>query len=527
MKTPVPSERCSLSALVGGTVYLGEGRVIDPGYVIFRGARIEEVGALSAFTRNPDIEVLEVEGKLVLPGLVDSHLHLVGYAKSLVEPNLADTRSLDEGLEIIRSRVARMPKGAWLTGRGWDKQRWGLTEFPTRWALDSVAPDNPVSLRSRDGHLVWVNSAALSEAGLAEKALRVEGGEMAVDGSGCPTGILKENAANLLELRTDRAETWILDAVRQACEKLVGFGLTGVHTIEGAADARVLTGAVEAGCVPLNLFRMREVLEPDEIDPLEPSSEIACIKTYADGALGSQTASMLEPYCSQPANSGIAVASRQKLLDIVLRALAKGFAVAVHAIGDRANRDILDVYEEVKRNGRYGDALLRVEHAQVLRPEDMPRFGHLGVIASMQPVHLLSDRAVTEHYWGARSGNAYAWKRIITGGGRVAFGSDAPIESPDPLWGIHAAATRCDPAEPDLGPWCSAERLEVWQAIDCYTAGGAAARGALPEGGRIEVGARSDFTILDRNVLASREPDSILDTRVICTIIGGQVLFYA
>jgi predicted amidohydrolase YtcJ len=329
------------------------------------------------------------------------------------------------------------------------------------------------------------------------------------------------------------------------------MGLTGAHTIETRAMAEVLDQACRDGRVSIDLFRMREVLEPEEIDGLTPSSRLECIKTYADGTLGSQTASMLEAFSGDPGNFGIPYAPKQKLREIAFRAAAKGFAVSIHAIGDRANREVLDIYEELRASGRGSDALLRVEHAQVLSPQDIPRFGRLRVVASMQPVHLVSDRPVAERYWGARARTAYAWKKIMTQGGTVAFGSDAPIEGADPLKGIHAAVTRSDPARLDLGAWFPEERLEAWQAVDCYTAGAAAASGRGAQGraardegaqagaarsgggqvgvargrassGTIEVGSRPCLTVLDTDIVSAADPDAILGARVVATVVDGE-----
>jgi predicted amidohydrolase YtcJ len=254
---------------------------------------------------------------------------------------------------------------------------------------------------------------------------------------------------------------------------------------------------------------------------------VECIKTYADGTLGSQTASMLEPFAGQPGNIGIAFAPREKLWDIVTRSVDAGFAMSVHAIGDRANMEVLDIYEAVRRSSRGRQALLRVEHAQILRPEDMPRFGVLAVPASMQPIHLVADRAVADRYWGDRSGNAYAWKRILETGGVVAFGSDAPIESPDPLRGIHAAVTRRGPAEPESSPWYPRERLAAWQCLDCYTLGGATACGRVRDTGRVSAGYRANLTVLDTDILSVADPDEILGARVVGTVVGGVSEFYA
>lgn len=514
-------------ALVNCVVYLGQGNSIAKGYVVFTAERVEEVGAFAHFNRTSDTEVTDLRGALVLPGLVDSHIHLMNYAKSLIEVDLADTHSLEEGLRALGARVKGLSPNEWLCGRGWDKQRWRLEGFPTRWMLDRVAPENPVALTSRDGHLLWLNSAAMQALGLADKAVPVEGGQIAVDRTGRPTGIFKERAANLaLDRLGAPAQSRLLDAVSQACGNLCRMGITGAHTIEAHAMAAVLDQASRSGKVSINLFRMREVLEPEEIDNLAPSAGAECVKTYADGTLGSQTASMLEPFSGQPDNLGIPFAPKEKLREIAFRAAGRGFAVSIHAIGDRANREVLDIYEELRQAGGGRAALLRVEHAQVVSSQDIPRFRGLGVVASMQPVHLVPDRPVAELYWGDRSSNAYAWKKIMAGGGTVAFGSDAPIESPDPLKGIHAAVTRSDPARRDLGPWFPEERLEVWQALDCYSRGAAAASRQAASG-YIEQGSRPDFTIIDTDILSAVDPEAILGTRVVATVVGGVLHTHA
>ena len=533
-------------AFTNCTIYLGGGKRIPRGFVLFDGPQIERIGPESDFQQPAGVEVTDLAGGLVLPGLVDSHIHLVCYANSLISMDLAETPSLDAGLEAVRTWVAGVPRGAWVCGRGWDKQRWRLDGVPTRWALDQAAPDHPVLLTSRDGHLAWLNSAALERLGLADRAPVVEGGDIPVDASGVPMGVFKEKAASLVGAQVaDLSSDRVLNSIKPGCAALRRLGITAVHTIEDAAFSGLLDQAVERGDVSVDLFRMREVLEPEEIAHLTPSARVRCIKTYADGTLGSQTASMLEPFEGQPRNRGIAFAPAGKLRQIAERAVAGGFAVSVHAIGDRANKEMLDIYEGLRRgtgSGKGGGAggtaaLLRIEHAQVLRSEDIPRFADLRVIASMQPIHLVADRRVADRYWGARSANAYAWKRILDRGGVVAFGSDAPIESPDPLRGIHAAVTRTDPADPGAGPWFPEERLPVWQAIDCYTGGGCGLRAGRP----------ARVTVLDRDILGARDgsprdaggpdagapghgapdPRAILEARVVATVVAGEPEFYA
>ena len=508
-------------AFVNGTVYLGRGEAIDTGFVVTDGPTIAEVGGASDFRPASDLEIFDVSGCLVLPGLVDCHVHLVAYAFALVRLDLAATPSLEAGLAAIRAGLKGLPEGAWLLGRGWDKQRWGLEAFPTKGMLDAVAPDNPVALVSRDGHLMWVNSAAMTSLGL-HAGMEIEGGEIETGPDGEPTGILKEKAANLVLSRAYLEDPREADrVVRNACQKLIAYGLTCVHTVENADYAQLLDLILAGGPLDIDLVRMREVWGADEIDRLSPS-DCAFIKVLADGTLGSQTASMLEPYCGQPGNLGIQVVPKQQLHDMVLRSLKRGFSMAVHAIGDRANMQILDVYEALRHQARE-QSVLRVEHAQVLRSQDIPRFGRLGVIASMQPIHLVSDMGVADRYWGDRAGNAYAWKSIIEAGGTVAFGSDAPIEEPDPLKGIHAAVARTDPAGRRSSPWNPGQCLSVAQAIDAYTSGAAAASGRSHAAGKIAPGFNADLTILNRNILSAESPDILLETSVHSTVIRGRV----
>jgi predicted amidohydrolase YtcJ len=510
------------NAIINASVYLGGGELIPKGFVTWEGSRIGAVGVRSRFTRPPDMEVSDLAGMLVLPGLIDSHIHLVGYALALRRIDLADTRSAGEALKLIADRVRSLRKGEWLRGRGWDKQRWGLESFPDRGLLDAVTPDNPAAITSRDGHLVWVNSAGLAELGLDRTGIEVEGGEVETDTSGRPRGVFKEKAAELVltGLRRERPEE-VGPAVKDACRRLLGMGITGVHASENTSSSELLDHAVDRGFVDLKAVRMLEVGESRDIDAIQPESRIGVIKILADGTLGSQTAAMIDPYCGQPENRGILAVSTSKLRELVFHAIEAGFSVAVHAIGDRANREILDVYEEARGTRAGVGAVLRIEHAQVLRPDDIARLGRLGVVASMQPIHLVGDMRVAERYWGARSRYAYAFRSILGAGGGLAFGSDAPIEDPNPLKGIHAAVTRRDPSMPDSASWNPAERITVSEAVDAYTIGAARAAGIGGETGGIRPGTRADLTVLDCDITRG-DPDALLDARVVMTVVGGR-----
>jgi predicted amidohydrolase YtcJ len=513
----------SPGSITNAAVYIGRGELIERGFVTWEGGVITGAGPMAGYARRSGRPQYDLGGCLVVPGLVDCHIHLVGFALSLTRIDLSDTGSAEEGLERIAGFLEGMPAGVWLKGRGWDKQRWGMDGFPDRGMLDRVSPRNPVELWSRDGHILWVNSMAMELSGIG-RAGAVQGGEIERDREGRPTGIFKEQATKLITRRSGSEDVDAsCRAVESASAKLRALGLTGLHTSENEEYAEILAAAVGRGLVGLNLFRMFETDDPAQVGRIAEMPGVDCVKVLVDGALGSQTAGMLEPYCGGD-NLGVIAVPADRLRDIVSRARDSGLSLAVHAIGDKANREVLDVYEETSpaKDGRH--SVLRVEHAQLLHPDDVPRFGRLGVIASMQPIHLVSDTGVAGRYWGDRSRWAYAWGSISRGGGVLAFGSDAPIEEPDPLKGIHAAVTRRDPGREGSEPWYPEECIGVSEALDAYTQGAAFASGAAGRAGAIRPGRRADLTILTRNILRPGDPDAILETGIAGTVVAGDAL---
>ncbi|MGD9142083.1 MAG: amidohydrolase [bacterium] len=512
------------ASVLNAGVYLGGGRTIERGFVSWSGDTLTAVGPMDEYRPVAGAVEHDLGGCLVLPGLVDCHLHLVGYARALIRIDLSGTASLEDGLGLIADFISRLPKGAWLKGRGWDKQRWGMDAFPVREMLDRVSPENPVGLWSRDGHLMWANSLAIEASGAEDPSVRVDGGEIDRDEKGRPTGIFREHAVRLItSLSSDEDDDTVCRAIEEACGRLRRYGLTGLHVSESEESYERLRIARERGIVNLNLYNMLETEDPGRVEAVAATPGVDCVKVLVDGALGSQTASMLEPYCGSD-SVGVTAVPRDRLLAIVSAAIAHGKSLAVHAIGDRANRDVLDVFEEVAPLRRDRPLALRVEHAQLLHPDDMPRFGSLDVIASMQPIHLVSDIKVAEKYWGERSRGAYAWGSIRRGGGTLAFGSDAPIEEPDPLKGIHAAVTRRVPGDKASGSWYPGEGIEVWEAVDAYTRGAARASSSAAGAGALKPGYRADLTILTRNILSPEDPDAILEAGIAGTVAAGDAL---
>ncbi|MDR5709769.1 MAG: amidohydrolase [Armatimonadota bacterium] len=476
---------------------------------------------------------VDLEGLVVLPAFTDAHLHLVALGLSRRRVNLEGAGSLREAVLRVAEAVRRATPGSWILGRGWEPSRWPEGRLPSREDLDAVSPENPVALWSRDGHLLWCNSLALAQAGVGPGTPSPPGGVIEREGER-PTGVLREAATALVARAVPpppdgEVESAILEAVRDLHRR----GITGVHEMAGPAEDRsalaVLQRMHQAGTLRIRVAMAIPVQRLEEARRLGLRSglgdewlRVGFVKVFADGTLGSQTAAMLEPYEGQPQNSGVAAYEREELVDLVTRAARAGWSCAVHAIGDRANRWALDAFEAAQEVSRRGGLRHRVEHAQLVHPADLPRFGRLRVVASMQPLHCASDEALARQYWGARSRYAYAWRSLLRSGAVLAFGSDAPVESPDVLRSLYVAVFRRHPAGgQDLpGP---EETLSVREALRAYTLGPAYAAGEEHLKGSLEVGKVCDLVALDQDILQT--PEALPETRVRMTVLGGEVVF--
>ena len=424
----------------------------------------------------------DMAGRVILPGLIDAHLHLKAYALSLDKAD-CEAATLAECLERVRRRAIAEAPGQWLLGHGWNQNTWG--GWPTAADLDRVAPDNPVYLTAKSLHASWANSRALQLAGIGRTTPDPAGGRIQRDATGMPTGILLESAAELVSARIPDPEISALaDAIEKAQHVLWSYGLTGVHDF----DRRDCFMALQ------QLRRRRDLrLRVNKSIPLELLDAarelglgagfgdewlwIGSVKVFMDGALGPRTAAMFQPYEGEPENRGILNQDAEQLYEIGRRAAEVGLGMSVHAIGDRANHEVLDAYDHLRRHeSERGLPHLRhrIEHVQLLHAEDSERLAALDVIASMQPLHATSDMLMADQYWGARTAMAYAWKTQLDAGAHLAFGSDAPVESPNPFLGIHAAVTRRR-ADGSPGPdgWHPEQRLDLQAAIEGYTSGAA------------------------------------------------------
>jgi len=513
---------------------LVEAVAVQDGRIVARG------GARELRERFPRFRPVDLGGRTALPGFVDAHIHLPSYGLSLRRVELRRARSLREAVALVGAAVRQARPGEWVRGQGWDRNLWPEDRFPAREDLDAVAPSTPVALSSKDGHLLWVNSVALHLAGVDRRTPDPPGGEIARDRRGEPSGILKETARDLIwaAVPPEGAEQ-IDEAIRAAVAALHRMGLTGAHTfvgtaaLEGAPAFAALQRLAARGELRLRVWAAlpESALAPAAATGPRTGSgddwlRAGPVKIFADGTLGSQTAAMLEPFDGQPANTGIAIHPREELVALVRRAVEGGFWCALHAIGDRANRWALDALEAAQAVTRALGARHRIEHVQVLHPDDLPRLARLGVTASMQPIHATADRELADRYWGRRSRTAYAWRSLARAGTVLAFGSDAPVETPDVFQGLYAAVTRRRPGDPPERAWYPEEALDLAEAIRAYTLGPAYAAGMEGAQGRLAAGCFADLTVVDRDIFAV-EPEELLSARVAMTVVGGEVVYGA
>jgi hypothetical protein len=506
--------------------------------LVAAGGRLLAVGAVADLAAAfPQARRIDLLGLHVFPGLIDAHLHVVSYGMGLLQVELRETRSIGEAVRLIGQRAAGLPAATWILGRGWDKNVWAEGRWPTRADLDPATGGRPAAASSKDGHVLWVNTAALRQAGITRNTPDPPGGAIGRDAAGEPDGLLKEEAKTLVQrVIPDPTPAMRERAVREAQSEFHRLGLTGVHAFTGASaegpDQYATLQRLHSG----SELAIRTVATvPDRLlETVAASSlrtgtgdmmlRVGPLKIFADGTLGSQTASMLEPFDGQPDNVGIKVRTADEIDALVGRAVEAGLWTAIHAIGDRANHEVLNVLERHQTASRRAGARHRIEHVQLLHPADLPRLARLGVVASMQPIHATADRDIADRYWGERARWSYAWQSLAASGAVLAFGSDAPVETPDPWRGLYAAVTRRRVDEPDRDAWHPQERLLLAQAMRAYTQGAAFAAGSEGWQGTLDAGRVADFIVLDRDPHAE-SPAALLQVQVLATVVDGRVRY--
>ncbi|NCT68384.1 MAG: amidohydrolase [Rhodanobacteraceae bacterium] len=510
-----------------GQVRRFEALLVEHGKVVATGTN-DELAARAGTARIED-----GHGRTLLPGLIDAHGHVMGLGQMRTQADLSATKTLAEALAAVRTFAAREREAAWIRGRGWNQVVWQLGRFPTARELDAVTGSRPAWLERVDGHAGWANSAALKRAGIGKDTPDPPGGRIERDAQGAPTGLFVDAAMDLVARKlpapTARESAHALDL---ALAELARVGLTGVHDAGIDAETyRLYRRYADAHKLTARLYAMIGGVEAD-FDRIARDGPllgyggdfltVRSVKLYADGALGSRGAALLAPYSDDPGNRGLLFHTPEALTAMIGKALAKGYQVNVHAIGDRGDRTVLDAFAAAYR-AHGGEALRnRIEHAQVLALEDIPRFVPLKLIASMQPTHATSDMNMAEDRLGAaRLEGAYAWRRFLDQGTVIAGGSDFPVESPNPFFGLHAAVTRQDHANQPAGGWRAAQAMSRAEALRAFTLDAAYAAHQEKTLGTLEPGKWADFILVDRDYFAVPVQD-IWSTRVLETWVGGR-----
>jgi predicted amidohydrolase YtcJ len=502
--------------------------VVRDGRIAFVGRRAEVNPAVGETVR-------DLGGRAVLPGLVDAHGHLMHLARARLSFDARGLASEEEIAARVGERAASRPRGQWIGGRNWDQNLWPTRAFPTRASLDRTAPDHPVALVRIDGHATWANSAALAAAGIDRATPDPSGGLIARDAHGEPTGLLIDTAQRLLQRVEPRPSDDQFDrAVRECIGDCLAVGLTGIHEmgveLYALASYRRL---LERGQFPFrNYVAVARRSESTWAHYREVGPEtlgdgrvvVGAVKLLADGALGSRGAALHEPYCDDPGNTGLVLVPPEEIERTTLEAGALGFQVCVHAIGDRANTLVLDAFERALARAPRPDHRLRVEHAQILSERDIPRFRRLGVLPSMQATHCTSDMAwAVERLGPERLRGAYAWRSLLATGVVIAGGSDFPVESPNPFYGIHAAVARRPRSGDDPG-WQPAQRMTREEAVRSFTSWNAYASRQEREFGSLEAGKRADLVALSDDPFTCPEA-SLAEIRPVLTLVGGEIVF--
>jgi predicted amidohydrolase YtcJ len=473
----------------------------------------------------------DMGGRVIWPGLTDAHIHLQHYALSMQQVN-CETNTLSGCLQRLEKRTSETKAGEWIKGWGWNQNLWSAG-FGSASDLDSITPDNPVLLHAKSGHASWVNTLALNKAGITSSTPDPEGGVIQRDESGEATGILFETATELVSsVMPEPSVDELKKVVLAAQSKLLQFGLTGLHDFDGS----ILFSALQLLNNDAQL-KLR-VLKSIPLDMMQKSIElglrssfgndflkVGSVKVFSDGALGPQTAAMIEPFEKTEGELGILLLTSDQLFEYGKQAVLNGLSLAVHAIGDRANREVLDGFEKIRTfENEYNLPLLRhrIEHVQLLHPDDRNRLSELGIIASMQPIHTTSDIMIADKYWGERSEGAYVFRTLKDNGTRLTFGSDAPVETPNPFVGLHAAVTRRrSDGTPGIEGWYPEQKIDLKSALSFYTMGTAFASYSENKLGRLAPGFYADLIVLNDDPFSIPQAD-LIDIKPDATMVAGE-----
>lgn len=526
----LPAMADTLVDNVDGVTIDTEGKVLRfTGLVFDEDGKVTQV--LGRSDERPLVDYrLDGEGRVMIPGMIDAHVHVMDIGFAALTLDLSGTTSLEDALAKIKAFADENPGRPWILGRGWNQEKWGLGRFPTAAELDAVVADRPVWLERADNHANWGNTLAITTAGVTAKTPDPAGGKIIRETGGKPSGVFVDNAIGLVGkiVPPPRPEDRDL-AFARAQEVLLAKGVTAVADMgTEMADWGTFRRAGDSGRLRIRIMAYADSFETLElVAGPEPTGwlyddrlRMGGIKIYLDGALGSRGAILKAPYADEPGSRGLAFLSPAQLRNMMSRAAMDNFQTAVHAIGDAANAEVLAAVEELTESYA-GDRRWRIEHAQIIDTADIPRLGQNGIIASMQPLHQTSDRTMAEARLGPdRLDGAYPWRSVLDYGGRLAFGSDAPVEPADPFAGLAAAISRTDADGQPFGGWFPQQTVSREQALAGFTSGAAFAGYAEGRFGRLVPGERADFLLVDRDPLLAA-PDEIRQTQVAEVWIGG------
>ena len=508
---------------------VGSAIVIDRERIVAAGE------ANNLLTQYPNVEKQDMQGRVILPGLTDAHLHLKNYALSLQKID-CETETKEECLRRVEERLRQAQPNEWILGHGWNQNVWGT--WPTAAELDAIAPNHPVYLTAKSLHAAWANTAALKLAKITSQTPHPQNGQVQRDDKGNATGILLETAMKLVgEVIPEPTIAEIADAMEKAQSMLWKMGLTGVHDFDRRDSFMALQQLHAQGKLKLRVLKNIPVELLDQAYELglrggfgDEWLRIGSIKVFMDGALGPHTAAMFHPYIGEEDNRGILNMDGEELFEHGRKAAQIGLGLTVHAIGDRANHEVLNAYEQLRKyeNENKLPALRhRIEHVQVIHPDDAARLGRMNIIASMQPIHATSDMRMADAFWGERSRLAYALRTQLNYGARLALGSDAPVESPNPFLGLYAAVTRrrAD-GSPSAEGWYPEQKLTMAEAWEGFTRGPAYAAYMENSLGRLAPNYLADLIVLDASQDPfTCDPEDLLTMQSSATMVGGEWVY--
>jgi predicted amidohydrolase YtcJ len=528
----IEAPRASL-AVLNGRIWTGNPAAPWAEALLVAEDKILAVGSKTEIEpRVGDARVIDAAGRFVTPGFIDSHVHFLEGGFRLASVQLRDAGTPEEFAERIGAFAETVEPGTWITGGDWDHQRWG-GELPRHDWIDALTPDNPVWVHRLDGHMALANRLALEAAGVTKETQDVEGGTIERDAEGNPTGVLKDNAMELVDAVVPEPSDAMYDrALEAAMDHVAAQGVTSVHHMGTWKDLEVFRRARERDTLKTRIYAAVPLASWQRLDDFVEREGTGDdwlrwgnLKGFVDGSLGSHTAAFYAPYDDRPEDRGFFVNTEEDLYQWISRADRAGLHVSVHAIGDRANGTLLDIFERVESENGPRDRRFRIEHAQHLTPDDIPRFHELGVIPSMQPYHAIDDGRWAESYIGPeRIQTTYAFRSLLDSGARLAFGSDWFVAPPTPLEGLYAAVTRrtLDGGHPE--GWVPEQKISLDQALEAYTTGAAYASFEESSKGMLAPGFLADFVIIDRD-LESIPQEEIRDAAVVTTVVGGRVIY--